>query len=126
MNDYKSIYTNHYKETTYRFAFAYLVDNSRMNALNPKRPHLTLDEQRKRTAAYAKEHSCIVVKEFIEYHGDELLWDRAGFTELVYFVAERHPAMVIHAGEDYLNLRAGERYKLISQFESDDASVRSA
>lgn len=126
MNDYKSIYSNRYEELTYRFAVAYLVDGTRMQMWDTEKPFPSLDEQRDRIAAYAEEHGCIVVKEIIEYHGDELLWDRAGFTELVYFVAERHPAMVIHAGEDYLNLRAGERYKLISQFESDDASVRSA
>lgn len=126
MNDYKSIYTNHYEEFTYRFAVAYLVDGTRMQMMDLSKPFPSLDEQRDRIAAFAKEHGCIVVEEFIESHGDELLWDRSGFTELVYFVAERYPALVIHAGEEYLNLRAGERFKFIREFENDGARVMSA
>lgn len=126
MNDYKSIYTNHYEELTYRFAVAYLIDGTRMQMSDPAQPIPSLEEQRDRIAAFAKERGCIVVKEIIEYHGDELLWDRSGFTELVYFVAERYPGWVIHAGENYLNLREGERYKFIREFESDGASVMSA
>ena len=126
MNDYMSIYTNHYKETTYRFAFAYLVDNSRLNALNPKRPHLTLDGQRERIAAYAKEHSCIVVKEFIEKDGETPLRDRERFLELAVYVAYRYPAMVIHAGRKQLNLRAGERYSFTRQLELNGTRVTSS
>lgn len=97
-----------------------------MQMLDRSKPFPSLDEQRDRIATLAKEHGCIVVKEFIESHGDELLWDRSGFTELVYFVAARYPALVIHAGEEYLNLRAGERFKFIREFESDGTRVMSA
>lgn len=115
MSDYQSIYTNHYAGHTYRFAVAYLVDGTRINTLNPKQPFRSLDEQRDRIAACAKEHSSIVVKEFIETEGDEPLRNREVFSELAVYVAYRYPALVIHPGEDHLNLRAGERYQFVRQ-----------
>lgn len=126
MNDYQSIYTNHYEGHTYRFAVAYLVDGTRMNALNPKKPFPSLTEQRDRIAAFAQEHSSIVVKEFIETEGDEPLRNRAGFMELAVFVAHRFPALVMHAGEDTLNLRAGERYIFVRQLGISGTRVMSA
>ena len=126
MHDYESIYQPHYEGKTYRFGVAYLI-----NPMPHRDPALgltisSLEEQRRRIAALAIEHRCIVVAEFIENDVIGTIGDRDGFWELIEMARDTHPAVLIHAGEDHLNLGPGQRQHLIRGTARHGVTVMSA
>lgn len=126
MHDYESIYQPHYEGETYRFGVAYLIDPMTDLTVTHRLSIPSLEEQRRRVAALAIEHRCIVVAEFVESDVVGTIRDRDGFWELTEMIRATHPAVLIHPGEDYLNLDSGQREHLIREAARHGAGVMSA
>lgn len=126
MHDYESIYQPHYEGKTYRFGVAYLINPMAHPPVTHRLSIPSLDEQRRRIAALATQRRCIVVAEFIENDVVGTIRDRDGFWELTEMLSDTHPAVLIHPGEDHLNLEPGQWQLLVKTTAYHGVTVMSA
>lgn len=123
MNDYESIYINHYPGETYRFGVAYLRSESPPGQDEATDDLPSLAEQRAIIGRLALEAEAIVIAEFIDHCGPIKSAERPGWNELLTFYRETHPQVVFAACQYALGFDTPDTFRALDDLQSDALEV---